>query len=141
MANEVRIDKWLWAVRVYKTRSIAAEECKKQRVLINSAQAKPSRTVKIGDIVSVKKNNILFSFKVLALSQNRMNAKLVPNFMENVTTQDQLEQFELLKIQRQNDRAKGTGRPTKKDRRAIETFVDEDPFMFDDEDDEENEIN
>ncbi len=130
MANEVRIDKWLWAVRIYKTRSIAAEECKKGRILINGALAKPSRTVKVGDIVSVKKCQILFAYKLTAIAQNRMAAKLVPNYLDNVTSKEQMEMFELLKFERQNARARGLGRPTKKDRRAIESFVDEDPYLF-----------
>lgn len=133
MANEVRIDKWLWAVRLYKTRSIAAEECKKNKILVNNVQAKPSRSVKVGDVVQVKKNQILFAFKVLALSQNRMNAKLVSEYMQNVTSSEQLELFELLKIEQKNARARGLGRPTKKDRRAIETFADDDPFDIEEE--------
>ncbi len=133
MANEVRIDKWLWAVRIYKTRTIASDECKRGRVMINESLAKPSRTVKVGDVVQVKKQQITFSFKLTALAQNRMAAKLVPNFVDNVTKKDQLDLFELLKLERQNARAKGLGRPTKKDRRAIESFVEEDPYGFEDE--------
>ena len=75
MKTEVRIDKWLWAVRLFKTRTFAAEACKKGKVIIKDIQVKPSRNVKIGDIISIKRNPFLFSFKVLALSENRMNAK------------------------------------------------------------------
>jgi len=131
MKTEVRIDKWLWAVRLFKTRTLAAEACKKGKVIIQNIQVKPSRNVKVGDIISIKRNPILFSFKVLALSENRMNAKLVPEFMLNVTTPDQLELIELAKLAGQTGRDRGTGRPTKKDRREIEdfvepTFIDED---------------
>jgi len=138
MKTEVRIDKWLWAVRLFKTRSLAAEACKKGKVIVQGNPAKPSRNIKVGDVVSVKKNPILFSFKVLALSENRMNAKLVPEFMENVTTRDQLELLELGKIARQGSRDPGTGRPTKKERRELDdffepTFTDEDgDWNFDD---------
>ena len=110
---EVRIDKWLWAVRLYKTRSLATEACKKGKVLIQNVAVKPSRTVKVGDIIQIKQNPVVYSFKVIALAQNRMNAKLVPGFMENVTTPDQLELIELAKIAAQSGRARGTGRPTK----------------------------
>ncbi len=130
---EIRIDKWLWAVRIFKTRSIAAEACKKGKILVQNVQVKPSRTVKVGDIIQVKKNPVLFSFKVLALPNNRMNAKLVPEFMENVTTPDQLELLELGRIAAQNARARGTGRPTKKERREIEDFFE--PYFLDDDED------
>ncbi len=131
MKTEVRIDKWLWAVRLFKTRTLAAEACKKGKVIIQDIQVKPSRNVKVGDIVCIKRNPILFSFKVLALSENRMNAKLVSGFMENVTTADQLELIELGKLAGQTGRDRGTGRPTKKDRRELDDFsepvyIDED---------------
>ncbi len=131
---EIRIDKWLWAVRIFKTRSLAAEACKKGKVLVQNVQVKPSRVVKVGDIIQVKRNPVLYSFKVLALPKNRMNAKLVPEFMENVTTPDQLELIELGKIAAQTNRARGTGRPTKKERRDMEDFFE--PFFFDDEEED-----
>lgn len=131
MKTEVRIDKWLWAVRLFKTRTLAAEACKKGKVVIQNIQVKPSRNVKVGEVVCIKRNPVLFSFKVLALSENRMNAKLVPGFMENVTTPDQLELIELAKLAGQTGRDRGTGRPTKKERRELDdfiepTFIDED---------------
>ena len=131
--TEVRIDKWLWAVRLFKTRTLAAEACKKGKVIIQNVQVKPSRNVKVGDVVCIKRNPILFSFKVLALSENRMNAKLVLGFMENVTTADQLELIELGKIAGQMGRDRGTGRPTKKDRRDIDEFNE--PTFMDEEGD------
>ena len=124
MKTEVRIDKWLWAVRLFKTRSMAADACKKGKVILHNIQVKPSKNVKIGDIVSIKRNPILFSFKVLALSENRMNAKLVAGFMENVTTPDQLELIEMAKLAGQMGRDKGAGRPTKKDRRVLDDFTE-----------------
>ena len=131
MKTEVRIDKWLWAVRLFKTRTLAAEACKKGRVFMQNVAVKPSRNVKVGDVISIRRNPVLFSFKVLALSENRMNAKLVPDFMLNVTTPDQLELIELSKLAGQTGRDRGTGRPTKKERRELDdfiepTFVDED---------------
>jgi ribosome-associated heat shock protein Hsp15 len=133
MKTEVRIDKWLWAVRLFKTRSLAADACKKGKVIIQNVSVKPSRNVKIGDIVCIKRNPVLFSFKVLGLSENRMNAKLVPDFLLNVTTADQLELIELAKLAGQLGRDHGTGRPTKKDRREIDDFVE--PTFMDDEGD------
>lgn len=132
---EVRIDKWLWAVRLYKTRSLATEACKKGKVLIQNVAVKPSRTVKVGEIVQVRQNPVIYSFKVIALAQNRMNAKLVPGFMENVTTPDQLELIELAKIAAQSGRARGTGRPTKKERRELDEYVE--PFFLDGDDGED----
>ncbi|MEA4850359.1 MAG: RNA-binding S4 domain-containing protein [Paludibacter sp.] len=133
MKTEVRIDKWLWAVRLFKTRTLAAEACKKGKVIIQNVQVKPSRNVKVGDVVCIKRNPILFSFKVIALAENRMNAKLVAGFMENVTTADQLELIELAKLAGQSGRDRGTGRPTKKERRDIEEFTE--PIFMDDEGD------
>ncbi len=122
--EEVRIDKWLWAVRLFKTRSLAAEACKKGKILIHQLHVKPSRNIRVGDIIEIKKAPIVYSFKVLALTENRMGAKLVPNFMENVTSDNQYEILELSKISGFIDRDKGMGRPTKKDRRAIDEFLD-----------------
>jgi ribosome-associated heat shock protein Hsp15 len=133
MKTEVRIDKWLWAVRLFKTRSLAADACKSGKVIIQHIQVKPSRNVKVGDVVCIKRNPVLFSFKVLALSENRMNAKLVVGFMENVTTPDQLELIELAKLAGQTGRDRGTGRPTKKERRDIDDFIE--PTFMDEEGD------
>ncbi|OJV35516.1 MAG: heat-shock protein Hsp15 [Bacteroidia bacterium 43-41] len=125
--DEVRIDKWLWAVRVFKTRTVASDACKKGRVLIDNVSVKPSRMIRAGDIVQVRKPPITFSFKVLDLSDKRMGAKLVPQFMENVTPPEQYEILELNKISGFVDRQRGTGRPTKKERRDLDQFAD----MFD----------
>ena len=122
--NEVRIDKWMWATRIFKTRTIAAEACKKNRIAINGVTIKPSRMIKVGDVIQVRKPPVTFSFKVLALSEKRMGAKLVPGFLENVTTPDQYEILEMNKISGFVDRARGMGRPTKKDRREMEQFTE-----------------
>lgn len=139
---EARIDKWLWAVRVFKTRTIAADACKKGRVMMGGVQVKPSRVVRPGDVVEVRKPPITYSFKVLQAIENRVGAKLVPEVMENVTSADQYELLEMNRISGFVDRARGTGRPTKKDRRAMDEFVApsfEADFDFDWEDDDEEE--
>lgn len=141
---EARIDKWMWAARIFKTRTIAAEACKKGRISINGAQAKPARTVKPGDVVQVRKPPVTYSFKVLQAIEKRVGAKLVPDVMENVTTPDQYELLEMSKISGFVDRARGTGRPTKKERRDLDEFftpeyMDDFDFDFDDEEDNEEE--
>ncbi len=133
---EARIDKWMWAVRIFKTRTIAAEACKMNRVSINGAYTKASRMVKPGDIIQVKKPPITYSFKVLQPIEKRVGAKLVSESMENVTSPDQYELLEMSKISGFIDRARGTGRPTKKDRRSLEEFntpefMDDFDFDFD----------
>jgi len=142
MTNEARIDKWLWAARIFKTRTIAAAACKKGQVSMNGMQLKASRTIKAGDVVSVRKPPITYSFRVLQPIERRVGAKLIPEILENVTTPDQYELLEMSKISGFIGRAKGTGRPTKKDRRSLEDFQSEVPeffgdFEFDMEDGEE----
>ena len=129
--NEVRIDKWMWATRIFKTRTIAVEACKKNRVMINDVAVKPSRMIKIGDVIQVRKAPVTYSFKVLGLTQNRMGAKLVHEYLENVTSPEQYEILELNKISGFVDRAKGTGRPTKKDRRNLDEFQEVPVFLDD----------
>lgn len=134
--SEARIDKWMWAARIFKTRTIAAEACKKGRVNLNGAQAKAARMVKPGDIVQVRKPPVTYSFKVLQPIEKRVGAKLVADVMENVTTPDQYELLEMSRISGFVNRAKGTGRPTKKDRRELEEFtapefLDDFDFEFD----------
>ena len=133
---EARLDKWLWAVRIYKTRTLAADACKNGRVTINGAQAKPSRTVKTGDEVGVRKSPVTYTFRVLQAIEKRVGAKVLPDIIENITPPEQYELLEMSKISGFVDRARGTGRPTKKDRRAIDgfsvpVFLDGD-FDFDD---------
>ena len=131
--NEARIDKWLWAARIFKTRSIAADACKNGRVTLNGVNLKPSRTIKEGDVVSVKKPPVTYSFKVLKTIEQRVGAKLLPEIYENVTDPKQYELLQMSRISGFIDRAHGTGRPTKKERRALDAFVDPVMFGFDDE--------
>ena len=131
---EARIDKWLWASRIFKTRPIAAEACKKGRVMIGGSQVKAARMIKPGDVIQVKKPPITYSFKVVQPIEKRVGAKLVSEYMENVTTPDQYELLEMSKISGFVDRARGTGRPTKKERRSLEDFTEPefmDDFDFD----------
>ena len=138
--NEARIDKWLWASRIFKTRTIAADACKNGRVAVNDVNVKPSRMVKVGDKISVRKPPVTYSFRILKTIEQRVGAKLVPEIYENITTPDQYELLEMNRISGFIDRQRGTGRPTKKDRRAMDAFVgpslETDWSFFDDDDDD-----
>lgn len=128
MANEQRIDKWLWAMRVYKTRTLATEECKKGRVSLGEGDGvvvKPSRTVKVGDIIHVRKPPICYTFRVKALANNRLGAKLVPEYLENITPQSQYDLLDVVRISGFVDRRKGLGRPTKREGRELAKFTGE----------------
>ena len=141
--NEARVDKWLWAARIFKTRSIAADAIKNGRFTIGGMNVKPSRMVKVGEVVSVRKPPVTYSFKILKTIEQRVGAKLLPEIYENVTPADQYELLEMNRISGFVNRARGTGRPTKKDRRAMDAFVgpslegDFDTFFGDDWDDDE----
>lgn len=132
MNSEARIDKWLWAARIYKTRTLASDACKNGRITINGALAKPSRTVKVGDKVEIKKSPITYSFRVLQTIEKRVGAKLLPEVFENVTPPEQYELLEMNRISGFVDRARGTGRPTKKDRRALDDFAETPIFLDED---------
>ena len=131
-----RIDKWLWAARIFKTRSIAADAIKNGRVAIGGVNVKPSRMVKAGETVSVRKPPVTYSFRILKPIEQRVGAKLLPEIYENVTTPDQYELLEMNRISGFVNRARGTGRPTKKERRALDEFIgpvidDSDDFDWD----------
>ena len=132
MNTEARIDKWLWAARIFKTRTIAADACKNGRVAVNGVNVKPSRMVKVDDVVSVRKPPVTFSFRLLKPIEQRVGAKLLPDIYENVTPQDQYDLLEMNRISGFVDRARGTGRPTKKDRRQMDAFVGPSMEVFDD---------
>lgn len=144
-ASEVRIDKWLWAVRIFKTRTIATEACRKGRVTVvsDTNPVKPARMIHPGDVVHVRKSPVTYSFRVLAVTQNRLGAKLVPDYAENITPQSQYDLLEVVKISGFVDRRKGLGRPTKREGRDLARFTDTYAsadgwdFDFDDIDDEE----
>lgn len=134
MAETARIDKWLWAARIFKTRSIAADACKNGRVTINGVNVKPSHMVKIGETVSVKKPPVVYSFKILQCIEQRVGAKFIPDIYENVTNPKQYEILEMSRISGFVDRARGTGRPTKKERRSLDAFIEPAMFGFDEDD-------
>ena len=121
--TEARIDKWLWAARIFKTRSIAVDAIKNSRITIDGNNVKPSRMVKAGDVIDVKKPPITYSFRILQPIEQRVGAKLIPEIYENITAPEQYELLELSKISGFIDRARGTGRPTKKERRSLDEWL------------------
>jgi ribosome-associated heat shock protein Hsp15 len=140
--GEARIDKWLWAARIFKTRTIAAAACKKGQISMKGSNLKPSRTIKEGDVIDVRKPPITYSFLVKQAIEKRVGAKLIPEILENVTPPEQYELLEMNRISGFIDRARGTGRPTKKERRSLDEFttpeyLDDLLFDFDSEDEEE----
>lgn len=132
---EVRVDKYLWAMRIYKTRSIATDACKCGRVKMNGVEVKPSRMFHVGDIFTVRKGPITYTYRILQLWGNRLGAKMVPEYLQDITPKEQLELVELARYAAQSGRDRGTGRPTKKDRRDIEQFFSDDYNYLLDEDD------
>lgn len=142
----IRIDSFLWAVRIFKSRSLAAENCKKNCIAVNGIEVKPSRLVKVGDTITVRKPPITYTYRVLQLAKNRMGAKLVPQYLENQTPETEYEHLELKRISGFVGRAKGMGRPTKRDRRQLDQFTEatqgldfffQEPFLDEEEDEEE----
>ena len=130
--SDVRLDKYLWAVRVFKTRSDAADAIRNNRVLVNNAYAKPSREVQLGDIISVKKMPVTYSYKVLELVSSRQGAKNVPQYCLNITPQEELDKLTTPRETIFVFRERGTGRPTKKERREIDALME--GMYFDDDD-------
>ena len=121
--DTVRIDKFLWSVRIYKTRSIAAEECEKHRVLINGAEVKPSRSAKVGDRLTIKKLPIVYTYEIIQLVDKRQSASLVMNYITDTTPQDELDKAQINKMAAFVQRDRGAGRPTKKERRDIDNLT------------------
>ncbi|MBL0315918.1 MAG: RNA-binding S4 domain-containing protein [Flavobacteriales bacterium] len=128
----MRIDKFLWCIRVCKTRSQAALICKTDKVKVNQELVKPSRELRVNDVITVRKGPIFFSYQVLAFPPARLGAKLVPGFAQDITPTDELKKLELLKLQYQNERPRGLGRPTKKERRDLDDYTDFDFSEFED---------
>ena len=117
-----RIDKWIWAVRIYKTRTMAKEACTGRKVKIDNKTVKASRMIQQGDIVQIRKGFIKYEYKVLKIAEKRMGAKIVPNFMKDVTSEDELAKLKASKSMYSKTRKKGEGRPTKKERRHMDKF-------------------
>jgi ribosome-associated heat shock protein Hsp15 len=126
----MRVDKFLWCIRVYKTRSLAASQCKLEKVWLNGAEVKPSREVKVGDVLMVRKGPILFSYKALAYPRARLGAKLVSGYAQDVTAPEEIAKLEMIRMQFRLDRRRGLGRPTKKERRELDDYTD---FDFEEE--------
>lgn len=131
----MRIDKFLWSVRFFKTRSIAAEEIKKNRVSVGEQVVKPSREVMEGDTIKIRKNQIDYKIKVIQIPKSRIGAKLVPLHIKDMTEKEQYEILRMRKLSQDYYRQKGEGRPTKKDRRDMTEFINTDDEVFFDEDD------
>ncbi|MBY8962759.1 RNA-binding S4 domain-containing protein [Flavobacterium sp. D11R37] len=127
----MRIDKYLWCVRYYKTRNIATEACKKGHISVNGQQVKPSREVFKMDKITVRRDQINYQLTVIDIPQNRVGPKLVDVYRKDETPAEAFEHLEMLRLSKEHYRVKGTGRPTKKDRRDIEDYTDE-GFDFDD---------
>jgi ribosome-associated heat shock protein Hsp15 len=121
----IRIDKYLWSVRIYKTRSIASDACKKGKIIIENIQVKPSRTIQKNDIIIVKKPPVVFTYRVVEPIENRVSAKLVPLYAEDLTPPDEKAKLEIKSGEINGFRDKGTGRPTKKERRLIDKLRDD----------------
>jgi ribosome-associated heat shock protein Hsp15 len=120
--EDLRIDKWLWAVRLYKTRSMATEACKKGRISINGSEVKASRSVKIGDIVEVKIPPVLYRYQILVMLHTRVGAKLVPNYLKDLTPEQEVIKIDMMRLNIGGYRERGTGRPTKKERRLLDEW-------------------
>ena len=131
----MRLDKFLWSVRFYKTRNISAEEIKKYRVSIGGQIVKASREVKEGEIIENRKNQINYKIKIIQIPKSRVGAKLVALYVVDMTEKEQYELLKIRKLSQDYYRQKGLGRPTKKDRRDMDNFIDSDEF-WDDEDEE-----
>ncbi len=123
--DSVRLDKYLWAIRVFKTRSEATDACNGNKVKLNGVNVKPSKAVKAGDVIEVRKASVLFSYKVLALTESRMGAALVPQYADNLTPESELEKLHAPRETIVLQRDRGTGRPTKKDRRQLDALLDD----------------
>ncbi len=128
MAEEVRLDKYLWAIRAFKTRSEATEACKGNRVKVNGSEAKPSKMIRVGDVLEVRKAAIHYTWRAVGLIENRVGAQLVPQYAENLTPQEELDKLKAPVETFFVKRDRGLGRPTKKDRRTIDAMWDEIDF-------------
>ena len=133
----IRIDKYLWAIRVFKTRTDATDACKGGKVKIGTVNAKPSREVQVGEVISVRKGAVTFTYKVLQLVDHRLGAKLAPEFAENLTPESEIEKLRAPVESFFLTRDRGAGRPTKKDRREIEQIWDAIDFTSFPEDDDD----
>ncbi|MCQ2156785.1 MAG: RNA-binding S4 domain-containing protein [Bacteroidales bacterium] len=124
MSDSCRIDKYLWAIRVFKTRSEATDACNGNKVKIGGVNAKPSKAIKAGDVIEIRKASVLFTYKVIQTAENRMGAALVPQYAENLTPESELSKMHAPRETVTILRDRGTGRPTKKERRELDALMD-----------------
>lgn len=124
MSDSCRIDKYLWAIRVFKTRSEATDACNGNKVKIGGVNAKPSKAIKAGDVIEIRKASVLFTYKVIQTAENRMGAALVPQYAENITPESELSKMHAPRETVTILRDRGTGRPTKKERRELDALMD-----------------
>ncbi len=120
----MRIDKFLWCIRVFKTRTLAASQCKLDKVWVNAELIKASRELKIGDVIRIRKGPIHFSYQVISFPHTRVGAKLVSTYSMDVTPEDEMKKLEIIRLQYKNDRQRGLGRPTKKERRDLDDYTE-----------------
>ncbi|MDR0754095.1 MAG: RNA-binding S4 domain-containing protein [Prevotellaceae bacterium] len=123
--DSVRIDKWLWAVRIYKTRSEAADACKHGKVIINNTECKPSRIIKKGEIIIIRKLPVTYTYRIVDIIENRQPAKNVAQYAENLTPQEEIAKLDVKNVAVFAHRDKGSGRPTKKERRILDNLMNE----------------
>jgi len=121
--EKTRIDKWLWCVRLFKSRSVAAEACDKGKIKIGDQPVKASRNIKMGDIITIRKGAFTMQFEVLRLTESRLPAKLVADFCKDITPEEEIEKIKLHSIETRAYRKRGEGRPTKRDRRELDEFI------------------
>ena len=123
-SGNIRMDKYLWAVRIFKTRTQATEACDKGRIIVGNIAVKPSRSVKTGDIITVKKPPVVHTFKVLDLLHNRLSAEKVKDYIQELTPDEELQKYQIMKTESFVLRDRGAGRPTKRERRQLDKLTD-----------------
>ena len=123
--TQIRIDKFLWSVRIYKTRSIATEACRKGRITINNISVKPSRSVFKDEIITVRKLPLIYAYRIIQPVENRVSAKLVSNYIEDLTPEEEKKKLDIRQSGMTGYREKGSGRPTKKERRNLDRLIDD----------------
>jgi ribosome-associated heat shock protein Hsp15 len=123
--NEIRIDKFLWAVRIFKTRSIASDACRKGKILINDIQVKPSRIVSINEMITVKKLPVIYTYRIIQAIENRVGAKMIHLYIDDITPETEKTKLINREIGGFGYRDRGTGRPTKRERRNIDRLIND----------------
>jgi ribosome-associated heat shock protein Hsp15 len=120
----VRIDKYVWCVRLSKTRSLATKLVANNKIKLNNAECKPAKELAIGDLLTIQKNNASFSFRVKALTEKRLGAKLVTDYIDDETSEEEIEKYKTYQAAQRNYRGRDQGKPSKKDRRELDDFLE-----------------